>query len=116
MSGMKKRKKLPSVQILGREVEALCSAAFMDSKPKDVPKRIFVHTVGKAVYIRAVITRATDAETLDILEIVREQIADVYRAKVITVCHIGARWNQKRIVNHVNKILVEQGFVEEEGF
>lgn len=114
MSRMRRRK-LPPMQVLGKEVEALCSAAFMDSKPKDVPKRIFVHTIGKTVYIRVVITRATDAETLDLVEIVREQVADAYRAKVIAVCHIGSRWNERKIVSHVNKVLVEQGFVEEEG-
>ena len=114
MSRMRKRK-LPPMQVLDKEVKALCRATFVNSEPKDAPKKIFVHTIGKTVYIRVVITRATDAETLDLVEIVREQVADAYRAKVIAVCHIGARWNQRKIVNHVNKVLVEQGFVEEEG-
>ena len=114
MSRMRKRK-LPPMQVLGQEVEALCSAVFIDSEPKDVPKRIFVHTIGRTIYIRVVITRATGAETLDLVQLVRKQIAEAYRAKVIAVCHIGARWNERKIVSHVNKVLIEQGFVEEEG-
>ena len=111
MSNMRKRK-IPSIARIRAEVEAYCETAFEGNEPKNTPRRVFIHAIGNVFYLRFVVTKAMDAEMLDMIDLIRAGISRTHRIKVVAVCHVGLKWTEKKIVTHVNEMLVNQGWVE----